>query len=504
MARHIGIDIRPNIVRVAALRSSYRKVALEGLNEVDREAFASLEEAIAAAVEPFARQHENVAVGLDGGSTYVHRVPLPPAALKQVEEVLPFELEAQIPVDMDELVFDSRVLPRERGDSQVEVLAAAAPIERVQGLVDLLRRALGREPERVGAGAVPLGNLASTSAELGHAECAALLDVGEDTSDLAILASGTCLFARTLSVGVAGLPGNAEQFLSKLRQSLTAWLAASDHPVTALYLLGAGPAAPGMAEYLSAHLSMTVDVLPKLRLDTSAVQRPKSALDVPEADEEHRVLLAAYGKAIALALSLRPGARDLNLRSGAVSFQHGFGFLKEKVPVLAGLMAVLLVSFLFSAWARNRALSEQRVLLSESLSLLSKEVLNEETDDADYALELLDNGTRREEDPQPEMDGFGLLMALEERIPDDIEHNIEELDYQKTKVTLRGVVPHAEDAQKIGEALKEHKCIKDVKTEQITRFGKSDQQKYTMTFEVRCQEPKKKPPKPSLAAEGEE
>src|SRR5690606_14816902 len=97
-----------------------------------------------AAVEPFVQHHESVSVGLDGVGTYIHRVPLPPAALKQVDEVLPFELEALLPVDIEDVVFDSRVLPREKGDSKVEVLAAVASIDRVRELIAVARRALGQ------------------------------------------------------------------------------------------------------------------------------------------------------------------------------------------------------------------------------------------------------------------------------------------------------------------------------------------------------------------------
>jgi general secretion pathway protein L len=477
MSRQIGIDIRENIVRVAALRSSYRKVVLEGLNEVERAKFETLGDAVRAAAQPFLHAQEGIGVALEGSSAFVHRLPLPPAALKQVEEVLPFELEAQLPVDFEELVYDSRVLPRERGEHNVEVLAVAAPIKKVKALIELTREALDHEAERVGAGALPLGNLAQVCPELQSGECIAILDVAEKTTDILIQLKGTNVYARSLNIGVAGLPDNAVEFTSKLRQTLAFWLTTSEHAVERVYLAGAGPASPGMVEYFTAHLGTEVAVLPRLNMEIA---------------EESQPLTAAYAKAIALALGLKAGARDLNLRQGELAYSRGYGFLKEKVPMIVGLVAVALVSFVFSAWAESRSLSRENRVLEDALATLTHNILQQETTDVDEILDILDGAAVKEQDPQPEMDAFDVALALAARIPTDIEHDVTELEFRREHVTIKAVVPNAEDAQKIPEALKNEKCFKDIKISDLTRVVKSDHQKYTMDFDVRCKDVKAK------------
>lgn len=490
MARILGIDIRENLVQAALLRSSYRRVFLDGLNEVDLRNYASVVEAVRDLVVPFALHGEAVAVGVSGEVAFIHRIALPPAALKQVEEVVPFELEAQVPADFETLVHDSRVLPRRGGDSSVEVLAAAAPIEVVRRRIGEMAAALGHEPERVGVGPLPLGNLEAVIAEVEAEKYVGLIDLGESKSELVVVHQGASVFARTLSIGVAGLPETAPEMVRQLRQTLVSWSANSDAPVDAVYLCGGGAQAVGIVEYLSAHLGLTIAMLPRLELEG--------------VDPEHAMQLPRYAKAIALALSLRAGSKDLNLRKGELSYEHGYGFLKDKVPLLAGLAAVMLLSFLFAAWAESQALARENEALAEAMAQLSRDVLREETDDVDRVVELLDMGTKTEKDPQPEMDGFELIVALAENIPKDFDHDIAILDMQRGHVGLEGVVNSPDQAHKVVEALGSKRCFKDVKVTKITQQIKTDRQKYSMEFDIRCEDPPKAAREDDEPAEDEE
>lgn len=489
MSRLLGIDIRPTLVRAALLRTGYRRVHVEALNEVPRSHFATLEEAVAFVAEQFTQHHEAIAVSLEGPQVFLRRLTLPPAALKQVDQVLAFELEAQIPVDFDELVYDARVLPREKGDSGVEVLAAAARTQDVAGLISAVGKALGHEPERVPVGAVALGNLVHVVPGL-SSKTTAIIDLGDETSEVAIVHEGVTLFARTLSVGVGGLPAAANQITSSIKQTLGAWSALSEHAVQSVVVCGAGADLYGMEAWLSAHVGVEVTVLKDFDLD--------------QPNEEHKPLLPRYAKALAVALSLRAGSKDLDLRRGELAYQRGYGFVKEKVPLLAGLGAMTLVSFVFSAWAESRALTQENLNLTETMASMAKQVLGEETDDPERVFELLDRGTAKEKDPQPEKDAFDLAVALAEHIPVDIEHDVDDLEFAKDHVKLNGIVPTTEDAQTIAEAFKQAPCFKNVNISKITKEVKSDRQKYAMEFDFRCAEEKPPPAKKEAEPSDEE
>src|SRR5688500_15277370 len=101
MARLVGIDIRATHVRAVLLRTSYKKVTLERVLEVDLAGPDELEQALAACVLPLVQPGETVAIAVEGEQTFIHRITLPATALKQIDDVLPYEIEAQIPVDPD-------------------------------------------------------------------------------------------------------------------------------------------------------------------------------------------------------------------------------------------------------------------------------------------------------------------------------------------------------------------------------------------------------------------
>ena len=55
------------------------------------------------------------------------------------------------------------------------------------------------------------------------------------------------------------------------------------------------------------------------------------------------------------------------MRRGALAFERGFSWVREKVPLLGGMAAVILVSFVFSAWTRLASVHKERSVLQAAL-----------------------------------------------------------------------------------------------------------------------------------------
>src|SRR3954466_1345695 len=140
MARYIGIDIGSSQVRALLLTTGYRRVAIEAINEVAIDSVGSLDKALELCVAPMLPHSDGIAVAIDGDSSFVHRMKLPLTARKQIDAVLPFELESQMPIDMSELVYDYRVLRSEPGRDSIEVIAALARTEQVKERIELVKR----------------------------------------------------------------------------------------------------------------------------------------------------------------------------------------------------------------------------------------------------------------------------------------------------------------------------------------------------------------------------
>jgi general secretion pathway protein L len=482
MSRLLGIDATKSTVRAAIIRTSYRRVTLEAFGEADVGWAGSEVEAIKAAVG--GARPDACSIALSGERSFYRRIELPAAAQKEINNVLAFELEATVPFEMDDAVFDYRTL-KSSSTETIPIFAALARIEDVRARITPVREAIGMEPERVGTGPLPLANLASVMPELERPIVPgpiAILDLGEHASEVAILLNGDAVFARTLSRGTVGLPDSAPALARELRQTFAAWRAQGGDPLTCLYLCGAGAAAGGAEHFLSTELGVSVLPLPQPRMEGMT---PEQAAQVPR-----------FAKALSLALGLAGRAKALNLRRGALEAERSYPFLREKIPMLSGLAAVILVSFGFSTVAEMRALDAEKETLVSRLAVATRDVLGDEITDPDKAKEALDpTSAKAEDDPMPHVDAFDVMVQLSKSVPADIKHDVVELDVQRGKAVIQGVVPTVGDAETVAKNMKEYRCFKDVKIGRASQFTEG-RQKYTLELELKCEAPKKKPAAP--------
>jgi general secretion pathway protein L len=290
-----------------------------------------------------------------------------------------------------------------------------------------------------------------------------------------VLRRGQPAYARTLSIGVSGLPESAPQLAAQLRQTMASAALAVGSAIESVFLTGGGAAASGAIDYLAAEVQLPVTYLPAPQMEGLT----RDQLDA----------LPRFSRAMGLALGLRGRAKDLDLRRGGLSYQRGFAFIKEKAPLLASLGAVILLSFFFSTWADLRSLGHEHEKLSADLGALSKETLGEETTDSDHARELLEGATARAEvDPMPHIDGFDVMVELSKAVPPTIVHDVEEMDFSREHLKLRGIVGSAAEAQEIADALKTNKCFSDVKITKVSQVVNGTRQKYQLESDLKCPE----------------
>jgi general secretion pathway protein L len=479
MPTWLGIDIGSAHVKAALVRSAYRKTALVRLGSADVAQSPSLVEAVRVAVTRAIEGEpgpDAVAASLEGSRAAIHRLLLPGTAMKQIDEVLPYELAAQVPFDLDESVFDWRILDQPRDDGQLPIVAAVGRLEEVRARIELVKEATGYEPERIAVGALALGALVPAIPSLGEAGTVAIVDLGAKGIEVLVLERGETVFARTLSTGTEGLPGSAPRLAREIRLSFAAHRAAGGAPPERVVLCGGGAFVSGAEGFLSGELEMPVQLLPEPALDTSALG--EQARELPR-----------YAKAVALALSLGGRAPGMNLRRGPLTFERGFAWVRDRLPVLAGLAAVVLVSFVFSGWARLYEVHAERGALQRALGAVTKEVLGSEADTAQEAQDLLaKEAALTEQDPMPHADAFDVMVRLSEAVPTTVTHDVEELDVQNGHVTVRGVAGSIPEAQSIATALGENKCMNDVKIKSTTQAVGGDRQKYLMEFQLKCPE----------------
>lgn len=484
MQRFLGLDVTRTHVRAALLNVSLRKIVVEALEEVSVEDAGGAKEALWAAVGDM--KPDGTAIQLSGEKAFFRRIELPAAAMKEIQSVLGFELESTVPFEMEEAVFDHRVLKAERGKETVPVFAVVARTEDVKDRIQLVKDALKVDPERVGVGAMPLSNLAAVIPELegtpkkgeDAGKPVAILSLGERTSDIVILQDGEPVFARSLSRGTHGLPDSAPALSRELRQTLAAWRTQGGELLRGVYLVGGGASAAGAEVFLSTELGVTILPLPEAKFDNLTAEQKEK--------------LPRFSMALGLALGLTTRSKAFNLRRGALEIERSYPFLREKIPLLAGLGAAIFVSFLFSVLSENRSLDSDKEALEARLALVSQEVLGESTTDPQKARDLLEHGPGAEDDPLPGADAFDVMVKLSEAVPKEVVHDVLELDYARNNhVTIQGTVPSVADAQNIADKMKEHRCFKDVKVSRTIQYS-ADKQKYTLELDVKCDKGTKK------------
>jgi general secretion pathway protein L len=411
----------------------------------------------------------------------VRTLELPQAVRRRVGEVIPFELEAQLPFDLDDAVFDFRVRAGAPMERPFPVLVAAARVEDVRERIDQVARAIGRQPDHVGPGAFPLADLAAPLAPFRQAGVRAVLDLGADQSELVVLEGAEPIFARTISRGIVGMPQTAGHLVRELRQSIAAFKSATGLPLEMLFLTGGGAYVIDLPRWLSGELQLDVDLLPLGGIEGLAPDRRDGA---------HR-----FARAVGLALGCAPRARGLDLRRGPLAYERGYGFLREKVPLLAGLGATILVAFLFATWARTRNANADRKALEAVLAESTKEILGEATTDPERANELLQKGpTSTDDDPLPRADAMDVMVQISELIPTGkMKHDIEKLEVSRQagggfKVSLQGIAPTVADVNTIEASLKTYRCFNNASIPKKVKAVNSENQKYTFEAELRCPE----------------
>lgn len=570
MARLLGIDVSARVARAILVRTQYRKVVVEGLGEVPIEKteggtaadaeIAAIRAAVAetqigrppgsrtswapgggadAGARNLARP-DAVAVALPGDRCFYRRLELPRAASREIANVLAFELESTVPFELDGAVWDHRVLKKSPTPELMALLTAIARTDDVMERVRVVNEAIGREPEMVGPGALPLANLVPLIPDLDPAMAAkarlkaaapprrglfsrkpappppgtplplgiaqnggfaaddaptfvadapppiqlgpvAIVDLGETRSEIVFLVSGEPVFVRTISRGTAGLNAQLAGLLaSDIKQTIGAFRASGGEPPIAVFLSGGGSSISDADSFFTSQLGV-----PVRRLPVPAVEglSPEQAARMPH-----------FGKALGLALGLDGGGRGLNLRQGALEASRDYPHLREKLPLLSGLAAVVLVSFGFSVVAEMRSLKAERERLDEHLAAVTKDVLGEEMRDPAAVREKLEAGSGSEEDdPLPGADGFDVMVQLSKSVPADVVHDVIEFDVQRGHAVIHGAVPKEADAQKIAdtiaEGMRKNPCMRDVKIQKVQQFG-TDKQKYIMELDVRCKDKK--------------
>ena len=479
MSLVLGIEITPRAVRGAFLKTALRGFEMELYAEEpipqpteEHSTTGLLRAAIAKLIAQGSRPPDRVIAALDGELASLRLIDLPLGVEKKIGEVLPGELETVLPFDVDEAIIDYQIVGRD--ETNLQLMTVATPSQNVADRLRMLSAA-GVDPRQLAVGAAAFDGLSGLLPEALDGRTVLVIDVGASNTDFAVLSSGQCTFARTLSGGMNLVEsGRRNQLGVSLQRTLASYRAQRSDEPTIIWLSGETSTMDSARQWLAEQLG----------IECGRVPVPTA----PGADDE---TAPKFARAAALAGRALSRKKQLDLLQGQFASKAGRGEIRKHLRLIAVCAAAVVLSFIVSLGARYRVAKAEQERLTTQLAGVSSDLLGEETTSALHARELLTGGPRIE-DPLPRFDAYDVLEAISESIPTDIPHDTRRLlieiddDGDRGRFEIQGTVGTIAERDRLVQELQDHRCFSDVEKGSIsTAVG--DRKDYKVAVRVQCE-----------------
>ncbi|MFQ5878451.1 MAG: type IV pilus assembly protein PilM [Acidobacteriota bacterium] len=209
----VGLDIGSSAVKVIELKDlgkgkGYQLVnlALEPLSPeaiVDGAIMDSglVIETIQRALTSRKIKTPDVAIALSGHSVIIKKISIPATSDEELAEVIPWEAEQYIPFDVEDVNLAYQVLKGPSGgDGNMDVLLVAAKKDKINDYTSVVSQA-GRNPVLVDVDVFALQNCYEINYDTDVEMGTALVNIGANTTNVAIVKGTTSIFWRDISVG---------------------------------------------------------------------------------------------------------------------------------------------------------------------------------------------------------------------------------------------------------------------------------------------------------------
>jgi type IV pilus assembly protein PilM len=139
-----------------------------------------------------------VSMAIHGSSIYISYVKLPPVGTTRIAQIVNYEAQQQIPLPLEEVIWDYQVLKKKAMD--INVVLVATKLELVKELLEEVA-AFRIEPEVIDCSPLAFYNCFKFNRELSGEETAILLDMGAKSTEMSIERGGNLCWTRSISLG---------------------------------------------------------------------------------------------------------------------------------------------------------------------------------------------------------------------------------------------------------------------------------------------------------------
>ncbi|MEW5848390.1 MAG: pilus assembly protein PilM [Myxococcota bacterium] len=485
--------------------------------------------------------------GLPGDLATSRLIALPFSDPKKIAMTLPFELEAAVPFDLEEVVFDSSILSKTDGEG-VDVLVGLAKKQQVQEFLELLT-GVGAEPRYIELEALALDHLRTHFTQMHEkAEPAvvtpggtviqtgpgalpsgtAIVDIGASRVTVSVSAGEEVIAARTILRGGDDLTrALAKEFglsleeaekgkvkeayletqdapavypeqqrisnslraalaplVRELRQTFQGVVARRRVRITRVFLSGGGARIPNLDRWLARELNIQVQMLPGMGQALGPALPPSTEASPVEAG-----VVPQAANAMAYALSGLAGARArrIDFRQGELAYRGDFEYVRARAPQLAAGFMCLALLGAFNAYARHFVISRQEAAITQKQRDTCKAILGQSIDSADRCLAIM----REKINPGatgaaaiPQRSAMDAYIQLALRMPKDVTVKVDQLDITSDKIRVKGRTDTFENVDKIVKSLEGGECFK--KVEKGPARQEKEQVSWSATVDLEC------------------
>lgn len=531
MARFVGIDLGAWSVKVAHL------VPVSGGGfEVEDFSEQELGPAVNAVGEvvPLEERHEAAlsalkergalvgdifVTGLPGDMASVRTLTFPFSDPKKIAQVLPSELEAEIPFDIEDVVTSWTIL--EKTPTLTTVLVAFARVEAVEAHLTLLAK-VGIDPRHVKFDALALDDLhemvfrneeddaadiatttpGGTVIETGDGAPepgVAIVDIGHRRTSVCVLTKTGIVSAQTLLHGGADatralareiglsideaergkrkeafieVTGAAAQFpeqrqisdilkgaygpiVRRLRQIFQAAMSTSRVRVTRVIITGGGSRVLNLDRFLSESLNVRTQ-----RGDALAEHlRPTLPVDADKPEAAGAISYALAG------MRAEQSRAPLDFRSGIFAWRGDFDFIRDRAVAIASWAGVLLFLALSGSVATSWTLGAEDDRLLARQAKACETITGQKIDSATRCLAIIDERIGAEAPAGiPERSAVDTYLEVSRRFPtqETMPRKVTDLDINDERVRIKGHVADFDGIDKIVTGLADGKCFDNV------------------------------------------
>jgi len=199
MARKIlGLDIKEDAIAAVSVKTGFRGNSIEGyvhvsISESDGGMVLGMEQII----EVLDVRGAVCIASIPAREVSIRNLTLPFKHSKKIRQILPYELEQNLPTSAEHLTIDFHRIPSRESDHETDIIAGSVDQSRLGTYLETLSP-FGIQPDRITVGGYPAA--AWLSGRSFFEEKGIILDIGKRTCTLFIIVSGEIHFIRTFSM----------------------------------------------------------------------------------------------------------------------------------------------------------------------------------------------------------------------------------------------------------------------------------------------------------------